>query len=70
MIALAGCAKRNADRELARVLAFVEKRIQCERTALTPESFTSQDRVGAVTSALGALYADLAALRHRERSDG
>lgn len=66
MIAMSGCAKRNADRELARVLAFIEKRIQYERTTLSPQSFTSQDRVGAVTSALGALYADLAALEHRK----
>lgn len=66
MIALSGCARKNADRELARVLAFIEKRIQYERTTLSPESFTGQDRVAAVTSALGALHADLAALRHRE----
>lgn len=33
MIALAGCAKRNADRELARVLAFIDRRVAAIRAA-------------------------------------
>ncbi len=53
MIALAGCAKRNADRELARVLALIRRRADAARDE-------------AVEAALRQLRDDLAVLEHRD----
>lgn len=52
MIALSGCAKRNADRELARVLALIEQRVQSAKSLCA-------------INALRALSDDLAAHAHR-----
>lgn len=53
MIALSGCAKRNADRELARVLALIKRRADAARDE-------------AVEAALRQLRDDLAVLEHRD----
>ena len=63
---MSGCAKRNADRELARVVAFIEKRIEYERASVESGEIVRFDRVSAVTASLGALHADLSARRHRD----
>lgn len=56
MIALSGCAKRNADRELARLLALVERHVQGAKSACAIE-------------ALRALASDAAALEHRKHPE-
>ena len=61
MIALSGCAKRNADRELARVLAFIDKRVSSIRAAdaaAKVAEFHSRE--------LEDIRADLERLEHRK----
>lgn len=43
MIALSGCARRNADRELARVLAFLDRQVVIARAAKVMADATDTD---------------------------
>lgn len=52
MIALSGCARKNADRELARLLALVDRHVRSAKSQCAIE-------------ALRALADDATALKHR-----
>lgn len=70
MIAMSGCARRNADRELARVLAFIDKRMArldelvAERSGARWDALTNDWT--SERAALGDLRADLERLEHRK----
>lgn len=60
---LIGCAKRNADRELARVLEFIDRRVAAFRAAdreARIEEFYCRE--------LDEIRADLEALEHRKEA--
>lgn len=65
MIALSGCAKRNADRELARVVAFIDARLAAAAKN-PPRHPVEVVAWTAIDETLKALRESLAALRHRE----
>lgn len=56
MIVLTGCAKRNADRELARVLALIERHVHAAGSA----------GLSCAVAALHELRVDLEQRKHRE----
>lgn len=67
MIALSGCAKRNADRELARVIDLLVSHIRAHQQSIDgatlPEVIA---RFAAGKRSLEALRAELDRLAHRE----
>jgi hypothetical protein len=67
VIALSGRARRNADRELARVLAFLDYRISIAREAGALPGATDADAKIAewLAQRLLNVRADLERLRHR-----
>ncbi len=64
MIALSGCAKRNADRELARVVAFIDARL-AQSQALPADGPIEEVVASAVNLTLAAVRDSLAAHAHR-----
>jgi hypothetical protein len=66
MIALSGCAKRNADRELARVLALIDRHVErfesASRKVPRPADF---DELCRVLGTLTAIKIELEAHIHR-----
>lgn len=65
MIALSGCAKRNADRELARVVALVEQRCAEVRAVIAAANGFGVTIEEGMLNALSALRLDLDRLTHR-----
>lgn len=69
--AVTGCAKRNADRELARVLALLDVRISRASTVASEHEAAGRreysDWMASHVSALCDFREDLVALEHREQ---